>query len=57
MSVNDVNLGARGLKSAQVRRKGGLQLMENNLKLGLCQNALELAEHQGMRREDANRQF
>src|SRR5712664_1801459 len=36
MSVNDVNLGARRLKGAQVRRKGGFQLLENNLELGLC---------------------
>jgi len=57
MSVNDVNLGARRLKGAQVRRKGGFQLLENNLELGLCQNAFELAQHQRMRREDANRQF
>jgi hypothetical protein len=57
MSVNDVNLGARRLKGAQVRRKGGFQLLENNFELGLCQNAFELAQHQRMRREDANRQF
>src|SRR5260370_40834383 len=35
MSVNDVNLGARRLKSTEVGRKGGLQVLENNLELGL----------------------
>ncbi len=35
MRVNDVNLGARRLKSAEVGCKGGLQLLENNLELGL----------------------
>src|SRR5260370_2397736 len=57
MSVHDVNLGARRLKGAQGRRKGGIQLLEDKLGLGLCQNAFELAQHQRMRREDANRQF
>src|SRR6266403_174032 len=57
MSVNDVNLGARRLKSTEVGRKGGLQLLENYLELGLGQNAFELAQHQGMRRKDANGQF
>jgi hypothetical protein len=36
MSVNDVNLSARRLKSAEVRREGGFQLLGNNLELGLC---------------------
>jgi len=35
MSVNDVNLGARRLKSTEVGGKSGLQLLENNLELGL----------------------
>ena len=57
MSVDDVNLGARRLKSTEVGGQGGLQLLENNLELGLGQNAFELAQHQGMRRKDANGQF
>src|SRR3984893_8950179 len=35
MSINDVNLGARRLKRTEVGGKGGLQLLENNLELGL----------------------
>ncbi len=57
MSVNDVNLSFRRLQGAEVGRKGGFQLLDDNFKLGLCQNAFELAQHQGVRREDANRQF
>ncbi len=36
MSVNDVNLGARRLKSTEVGRKGGFQLLDDYLELALC---------------------
>jgi hypothetical protein len=32
-------------------------LFDNHLELGFCQNALELAQHQRVRREKANREL
>jgi len=57
MSVNDVNLGARRFENTEVRRKGGFKLLGNHLEWSFRENALKLAQHQRVRREDANRQF
>ena len=35
MGVNDINLGFGRLKSTEVGRKGGFQLLDNNFELGL----------------------
>ena len=55
MRVNDVNLSLGRLKSAKVGREGGFQLLKDYFELRFRQNAFELAQHQGVRREDANR--
>jgi hypothetical protein len=57
MRINDVNLCLRRLEITQIWRKRGLQLLGNDLERRLRKNALKLAQHQGVRREDANRQF
>src|SRR6266850_606728 len=57
MRIDDVNLGARRLQISEIGRQGRFQLLNDNLVLGFGQNALELAQHQGVRREDANGQF
>ena len=57
MRINDVNLSARRLQISEIGRQGRFQLLNDNLVLSFGQNALELAQHQGVRREDANGQF
>ncbi len=57
VGVDDVDLGARRLQISEIGRQSGFQLFENDFVLSFRQNALELAQHQGVRREDANRQF
>ncbi len=57
MPINDVNLRDRRLKIAHVRRERGFQLLDDDFKLSLRQHAFELAQHQGMRRKDTDRQF
>src|SRR6266404_3774265 len=57
VGIDDVNLSARRLEGAEIRHQGGFQLLNDNLVLGFGQNAFELAQHQGVRREDANGQF
>jgi hypothetical protein len=57
MRVDDVNLSFGRLQSAEVGSKSGFELLDNDFELGFSQNAFELAQHQGVRREDANRQF
>src|SRR6266403_649839 len=57
MGIDDVDLSARRFQGAKIRRQRRFQLFENDLVLGFRQNAFELAQHQGVRREDANGQF
>src|SRR6266850_2379549 len=57
VGIDDVDLGARGLEVTEIGRQRGFQLLNDNLVLSFGQNALELAQHQGVRREDANSQF
>jgi hypothetical protein len=57
MRVNHVNLRLGRLEITQVRRKRGFQLLGDDFERRLRENALKLAQHQWVRREDANRQF
>jgi len=57
MRVNDVNLRLRRLKVAKIGRERGFELFGDNFEWSLGENAFELAQHQGVRREDANGQF
>jgi len=55
MPINDVNLSDRRLEIAHVRRERGFELLDDDFEWSFGQDAFELAQHQGMRREDANR--
>src|SRR5882724_6064992 len=57
VGIDDVDLSARRLERAEIGRQRGFQLLDDDPVLGFGQNAFELAQHQGVRREDANRQF
>ena len=57
MRVNDVNLRLRRLKVAKIGRECRFELFGDNFEWSLGENAFELAQHQGVRREDANGQF
>src|SRR6266850_2755315 len=57
VGIDDVDLSARRFQGAEIRRQRGFQLLDDDLVLGFGQNAFELAQHQGVRREDANRKF
>jgi len=55
--VNDVDLRPGQLQSSKVGREGGFKLLGEYLEWRLRQNAFELAQHQRVRREDANGKF
>src|SRR5882762_4074159 len=57
MGIDDVDLSARRFQGAEIRRQRRFQLLDDDLVLGFRQNAFELAQHQGVRREDANGKF
>ncbi len=57
MAINDVNLGDGRFEIAHVGRERGFELLDDDFKLSLRQDAFELAQHQGVRRQDANGQF
>ena len=55
VSVDDVDLSAGRFEIAQVGRKGGFELLGDDLELGFRQNPFELAQHQRVRREYTHR--
>ena len=57
MSIDDVHLCDWRLEIAHVGRESGFELLDDDFKLSLRQDAFELAQHQRVRRQDANRQF
>jgi hypothetical protein len=57
MAVNNVNLRDGRLEIAHIGRERGFELLDDDLELSLRQDAFELAQHQGVRRQDANGQF
>jgi len=54
VSVNYVDLRDGRLEIAHVWRERGFELLDDDLYLSLRQNAFELAQHERVRREDAN---
>lgn len=57
MAIDDVNLGDGRLEIAHVGRERGFELLGDDFELSLGQDAFELAQHQRVRRQDADRQF
>ena len=57
VAVDYVNLRDRRLEIAHIGREGGFELLDDDLELSLRQNAFEFAQHQRVRRQDANGQF
>jgi hypothetical protein len=55
MPIDDINLSDGRFEIAHVRRERGFELLDHDFEWSLRQDAFELAQHQGMRREDANR--
>jgi len=54
VGVNDVDLGFRRFERAKVGSQSGFELLGDDFEIGLGQNAFELAQHQRMRREEAD---
>ena len=57
VAVDYVNLRDRRLEIAHIGCERGFELLDDDLELSLRQDAFELAQHQGVRRQDANGQF
>ena len=57
MAIDDVNLCDGRLEIAHVGRESGFELLDDDFELSLRQNAFEFAQHQRVRRQDANSQF
>jgi hypothetical protein len=57
VGVDDINLSFGRFEGAQIGSESGLELLGDNFEIGLGQNAFELAQHQGVRREEANREL
>jgi len=55
--VNHVDLSFRGFERAQVGCESGFKLFANDFEIGLGQKAFELAQHERVRREEANREL
>ena len=55
MSVDDINLSRGGSRLRKSGAKRGFELLDGDFELGLGEQTLELAEHQRVRREDADR--
>ena len=53
--IDDVDLRDGRLEIAHIGRESGFELLDDDFELSLRQDAFELAQHQGMGREDANR--
>ena len=52
--IHDIDLRLGRLEIAQIGSESRFQLLGNDFELRLAQNALELAQHQGVRREQAD---
>ena len=57
MAINDVDLRGGRFEIAHVWSERGFKLLDDDFELRLRQNAFELAQHQGVRRQDANSWF
>ena len=54
VGVNYVNLSFGRFEGAKIRSQSGLELLGDDLEILFGQNALELAQHKRMRREQAD---
>jgi len=57
MAVDDVDLSDGRLEIAHIRGERGFELLGGDFEISLGQNAFEFAQHQRVRREDADSQF
>src|SRR5580698_7876032 len=57
MRIDDINLRLRRFQIAKIGSKCGFKVLRGDLELRLGEQTLELAQHQRVRREDADRQF
>jgi hypothetical protein len=57
VGVHYINLGFGRFEGAEVRSESGFELLGYDLEIGLGQKTFELTQHEGMRREEANRQL
>ena len=57
VAIDYVDLSDGRLEIAHVGREGGFELLDDDFELSLRQDAFEFAQHQRVRRQDANRQF
>ena len=57
MPVNNVDLRGRRFEIAHVGRERRFELLDDDFELSLRQNTFELAQHQRVRREDADGEF
>lgn len=57
VGVNDVNLSFGRFEGTKIGSESGFKLFGDNFEIGLGQNAFELAQHQRVRREEANRKL
>lgn len=57
VGVHDIDLGLGRFEGTEVWSESGLELLGNDLEFGLGQKTFKLAQHERMRREEANRQL
>jgi hypothetical protein len=57
VGVDDVNLCLGWFEIAKIGSQGRFEVLYDDLKLGLGEQTLEFAQHQRVRRKDANGQF
>ena len=57
VGIDDVNLSFRRFEGAEIGSESGFELLGDDFEIGLGQNAFELAQHQRVRREQADRKL
>ena len=57
VAIDDVDLRDRWFEIAHVWRERGFELLDDDLELGLRQDAFKLAQHERVRRKNTDRQF
>ena len=57
VGVDDVDLSLGRFERAKIGSERGFELLGDNFEIGLGQNAFELAQHQRVRREEADREL
>ena len=57
VGINDVDLSFGRFERAKIGSESGFELLADDFEIGLGQNAFELAQHQRVRREQADRKL